>query len=359
MCFKIIERISRDLVVFFFHLTDSITMILSNPSSFLIPGSLLILVPAVLCGCSEEVHAPEPQNTKYIQGADYRTIYDLEQDSALDIFAFEDDIFRRLDSYQRIEDFSGDNTAISSTGGNKIFVLCLNIGRKRYEWTDIRSYSSLKGVFCNLESERCDSRSMSGEFIGAAGSVHASSILKPIACEVVLKSIGCDFSGTPYSQSVIEDVRVYLINVCATHPVLCDDDYRPSRYINMGLFNPDDVLNFKDECSIIQNVAEVIDINTIYPEVTLLCYPNSPDEDSPGSPCTRMVIEGKVDSQIYYWPVTVNGKEGIERGCRYTYDILIRRKGVTDPDTPIDPASVEINMRIKPWKEKEEYYVGF
>jgi hypothetical protein len=95
------------------------------------------------------------------------------------------------------------------------------------------------------------------------------------------------------------------------------------------------------------------------PGISLLCYPNPAIEESPGSPHTRLVIEGVIDSQVYYWPVTINKGKGIGRGEHYIFDILIRRKGVADPDTPIDDAGVNIRLRIKPWTEKEGYSVGF
>ena len=68
------------------------------------------------------------------------------------------------------------------------------------------------------------------------------------------------------------------------------------------------------------------------------------------------MIEGKIGSDIYYWPI---GLGTLDRGKRYSYNILIRRKGVSDPDTVIDPADLEFNFRIKPWTEKEEYQVLF
>ena len=61
----------------------------------------------------------------------------------------------------------------------------------------------------------------------------------------------------------------------------------------------------------------------------------------------------------YYWPITINPEVGIDRGCRYVFDLLIRRKGCTDPDIAFDPLSIEIDMKINPWIEKENYTVGF
>ena len=71
-----------------------------------------------------------------------------------------------------------------------------------------------------------------------------------------------------------------------------------------------------------------------------------------------------MDGLTYYWPITVNPNEqedqgGVHRGCSYIYDIVIRRKGVTDPSTPIDMTNSNFNLEILPWKEKKDYGILF
>ena len=73
----------------------------------------------------------------------------------------------------------------------------------------------------------------------------------------------------------------------------------------------------------------------------------------------RLVIEGKIDGTTYYWPLTAGGEMGIERNMTYNYNILIRRKGTTDPDTPVEPKDIDIELNIKTWTEKENYQVRF
>ena len=58
----------------------------------------------------------------------------------------------------------------------------------------------------------------------------------------------------------------------------------------------------------------------------------------------------------YYWPINV---KDIERNCRYVYDIVIRRKGTSDPDTPINLDECTVQYDIKPWEEKEECRIRF
>ena len=283
----------------------------------------------------------------------------VAKESTLDIFTFEDDRLRHLDTYQRIEDLKAGTIGISSTSGNKIFFFCLNGQRNRYDWGIVSSYYSLTDIFCDLEKETHSRRTMTAEAYATAGTRLQHVAMSPLSSEVSIEVLACDFSGTPYSGSAITDVKAYLINVCASCPLLYTDGHKPNRIINTGSLNLSDIKSFSDPRIITSEVTERLSMETIYPDISLLCYPNPAIEESPGSPHTRLVIEGKVDSQTYYWPVTIDKGTGVGRGNRYAYDILIRRKGVSDPDIPIDDASMDIKVKIKPWTEKEEYSVGF
>lgn len=351
-------KIGRNFLInSFFSLHAFLKMILSNLSLPRSSGCLLVIVPALTYGCSEEIPQQELLSTMLTK-ASLNPSVPLKE-STLDIFTFENDRHRRLDAYQRIENIRGGIVGISSTSGDKIFFLCLNGNKTRYEWSRISAYSSLQDIYCDLEKETRTMLTMTGEIRAKAGNPAGSCNISPLSCEVTVKSLGFDFSNTPYSGSSITDMKVYLTNVSASCPLLYTSQYRPNRIINTGCLNPDDLKSFIDPGIIVQEVADIPGMQTIDPGINLLCYPNPAIEDSPGSPHTRLVIEGVIDSQVYYWPVTINQGIGTGRGERYVYDIMIRRKGVTDPDTPIDGTSVDIRLSIKPWTEKEEYSVDF
>lgn len=354
MFFRRKDKKSRDIPISFsLHIT-CITMILSDLPYARSLGRLLISVPAIICGCSGETQDASLLTNRYSVKTHHAV-----KGSPLDIFAFEDDRFRRLDSYQRIDDFHGTDVSVASTGGEKIFFICADGQRNRYEWSDIASYHSLKDIYCDLENETHERRAMTGECMSSAGDTDVSAELKPLSCEVVLDAICCDFSGTPYAGAVIRNVKAYLTNVNASCPLLSSGESGPARIINAGMLVTSDVGRFRDQSIIVQEIVPELGKSTVFPHLEFLCYPNSPAEESPGCPFTRLVIEGVIGSDTYYWPVTVNDGKGLERGCRYVYDIFIRRKGVTDPDLPIVPTFIDIDMKRKPWEEKEEYTVGF
>lgn len=359
MYFKTIRKKCRDILSFSFHFTHYFSMVFLNHHSYPVLGYLLTSVPAMTCACSGEAlhEVPLHKSSSICLASGHHEPY--VGSSPLDIFAFENDRLRRLDSYQRIEEFTGNDVTFTSTGGEKTFFLCTGGQRDRYEWSDISSYSSLREISCDLENETLHCRTMTGGCTASAGDRGISIQLQPLTCEIVLKALCCDFSGTPYAQAVIRDVKAYITNVNASCPLLYLKGDRATRIINNGMLNESDLRMFRSKEIISRHVAEEVGRSTILTDATFLCYPNTPEEDSPGSPFTRLVIEGTVDSHTYYWPITVNASGGVERGCRYIYDVSIRRIGVTDPDTPVEPTGIEFEMNIRPWHEKEEYSVGF
>jgi len=317
-----------------------------------LPGIILFLLPAMTIGCSSGVLSFD---SDAVRVSAFKSPYTSSfSESTLDILTFEDDRLRRLDSYWRIEGFNGNTIWPASTGGEKIFFMCMNSQRDRYEWADIRSYSSLGNICCNLEEEDRDSPAMTGECRSAAGCPASDICLTPLVSEVYIGSLKCDFSGTPYSGKKITDVRIYLTNVNASCPLLDDGSGKGIRLINAGMLNEDDVRKFSHRDMIVQELAKELGTKAVKASKGLLCYPYRGDP----SRSTRLVVEGKIDGQTYFWPTEVCS-EGISRNHRYIFRINIRRKGTSDPDNLIERPEIEFETTIKPWMEKEEYTVGF
>ena len=135
------------------------------------------------------------------------------------------------------------------------------------------------------------------------------------------------------------------------------------RIINHRSLIPEDTMRFKNKRQIIDNL-QTINSSVTYPGIRLLCYPNISTQESIGTPFTRLVIEGKIQGETWYWPININrdsgsGHEGISRNRRYVYDITIRSRGTKDPDTPIVPEMAVTTFTTEKWEEKEPYHVSF
>lgn len=320
----------------------------------------IILLPA---GCSQDV-LPEMTSSETVTPIRLSGDISSESGSTLDILSFENDRLRRLDSYQRIEHFKGDSVHIGSTGGEKIFFFCMGSRMGRYSWADISSYAALKKIRCNLEEETVESPVMTGECRFKAGESGCEVAMKALTCQIVIKSLSCDFSGTPYAGEKLHSVRAYLTNVNASCSLIPTGHSGPERIINPGMLHSEDVRRFKREDTIYAELCNELGSVPVGMPRPFLCYENIGNENVIGSPATRLVIEGSIAGMTYYWPIDINrnapeSERGVRQGCRYCFDILIRRKGSTDPDRPIGLSDNEIKLEILSWKEKEDYQVIF
>ena len=320
-------------------------------------GIFILLLPTIFIGCSDSV---PPRSDDFCTHSVVRSrvtspISQYLSGSTLDILTFNDDRLGRLDSYQRIEKFTGNAVYPTSTSGGKIIFLYYGSVDDRYGWAQINSISSLGKICCNLEDESRNRPIMTGQCRCIAGETSIPIDLAPLSCKVKLTQLQCDFSGTPYAKSKIRDVKAYLTNVNATCSIMPESYPNKVRLINVGMLNPSDIEGFKDRSILFQEITGELGLNIIRTDACFLCYPNNTD----ATRTTRLVIEGKIDGETYYWPLEVGDGEGISRNCSYEYCILIRRKGTSDPDILIDRKDIGLNLNVKQWEEKENCYVGF
>ena len=73
--------------------------------------------------------------------------------NTLDIFFYNDDLLRRIDSYQRTEIGAGMSADAASRKGKKIAVAILNPQKEEYAWNSISSYETL--VEMNSDLRKC------------------------------------------------------------------------------------------------------------------------------------------------------------------------------------------------------------
>ena len=342
-----------------FNLQSHISLATSNTPILGRIITLLHLVPAVLCGCSDAEH-PAYEEIRREIGIALTKSQDVK--GPLDIFVFEDDRMQRLDCYLRLEDFSLWKGGVVTGSGDRIISFVTGIQKKKEDWTGITSRAALEKVTVNLEDESRDAAILSGETTGSTAE------LVPVSSQICLERLSCDFTGKPYSDNSIKEVKVYLTNVNASCGILASGEISPTRIINQGRLSEEDLAGFKDKSLVCHHVKDPVGKSDSWTPIDFLCYPNNASEEGPGTPFTRLVIEGKVDGRTFYWPIDINRNErqgvdragsGIDRGRRYTFEITITGKGVSDPDTPVSSEYVDVNFKIKEWEEQEDYAILF
>lgn len=319
----------------------------------------IALLPA-LFSCSEVIVTSDNDMT------DLRIIIPKSSGTteSMDIFAFNDDRLMLLDSYQHT-DVTKTSVDIRSQNGGKIVFACINGQRDKYGWTAINSFPSMKEVEVELCKERRNSACMTGIAEINAGNEGVYRMeLRRIASEVVLRSISCDFSNKSYEGESIDEVKVYLTNVNSRCSITAEGAVTPTDIINAGGLVHEDIEGFLEPDLVMQTIDRSIDKVILRPDIRLSCYPNAGTEDTPGTPYTRLVIEGKIDGITYWWPVDINrdeknGEQGIYRNRQYIFDVIIKRKGTSDPDSTMETEDAEIKMSIQPWREKEDHTIGF
>lgn len=318
---------------------------------------IIICLPAGIIGCHYPDITPEKVTSE--------TVIDVKSASGtikgnnpVDILIF-DRRSGRLNTYQRIESPASWKLKASSSEGDMLFTVLSNVRMEEYGWAEIRSRENLGKITVNLEDETRAYPSMSGECTGYSGSTLSLNLTRRSA-EIRIREISCDFISNAYSGYTIENPKIYLINVNAETTIIGDSHSTAIRIINAGRLDYGDLGKFKEPGLIYHELSKSIGKNPIYPDIRFICYPNHVITESPGTPATRLVIEGEIMGKRYFWPISINLKDnGIEGNCLYTYDIHITRPGTSDPDIPIELGSGEIIMETEKWKDTEEYGVHF
>ena len=262
----------------------------------------------------------------------------------LDIFVYNDDEVRRLDSYCSIGTPETAYLQVNSSAGDKLVVILANCSGRSFMYDEFKSYASLESVVWRLKDEDPSRPVMSGECQISAGAEGYTSVkLTPLLADVCLDFLKCDFSGRGYRSRTLENCSVFLTNLSGSTEILRQDGFRMSELENAGRLDQAYLASMKHPEMIRRAVTP-----GQWSPVDLYCYPNDADGDTMGSPSTRMVVQGDIDGATYYYPVDINregfgytsGPRGLSRNVKYSYSLLITRKGSTDPDTPVPPAQV-------------------
>lgn len=327
------------------------------------------LAPVLCPGCSgpepafAEAGAPDRAATKiYLTAAGVGT----SGIRSLDLFFFNEEPPQRLDTYQRIEGAGTAAAVGASRSGRKILAVLANSPADRYRWADVNSLGGLAKKMIDLQEEAPAHPFMSG--LVRLEALPAGSVSVPLAphtARIELRSLRCDFRGRSYEGAALEDVKVYLTNVSATRSVLADSAASPVSFINAGRLNDSDIAGFRAPELICASLSRPVGNTAVYPGIFLHCYPNQGTEEGPGSPFTKLVIEGRVEGETCYYPIAVNrgpsafGQPGIAADCTYRFDLTLTRKGSADPDGALEPGTVLTRFSVVDWQTQKDTVITF
>ncbi len=208
----------------------------------------------------------------------------------LDVFVFNDDALRRLDSYEHLTDVDGDSILAFSTTGPKVFVVLANCPPEILSFTGLMCYEDLAGIKMRWEDDSAEYPFMSGEVSLAAGS-RGQVLLRDLCSVVCVDDIIASGDFVPTS--------VHLENLNRSCEILGDTPSRPVEYVES---------------------SEVMEYS---PGVELRCYPNSSNRESIGSYMTELVIDGMQGETSRSFRIKVNGFAGLKRNTRYSLKLSV------------------------------------
>lgn len=281
----------------------------------------------------------------------------------LELFVFrnEGDDSGNLDAYKKL---SGDEISslsdvpLRSTTGKKLVYAVLNSHDE--DWSGVRTLSDFQAKLAMLQREK------SGDFtmVGSAETTLELTAEVPVTvsrlvAKVQLGGLKCDFSGTPYEGASLTDVKVYLTNVYGSKTYALNTNPATACILNAeGLVNGD-VEGCAMPSALYKEIGEDVGAATTNVSHSFYCYENMVDAQSGSDRFTRLVVEGKLNGNTYYYPVNINREGfgyssdndhyGVRRNTVYTIDVTICRPGSTDPDGVLEYGDMHTTVSIKDW----------
>ena len=306
------------------------------------------LVPVLLCCCQPE------------KGCLRMGVMGANPVECLDVFFFRDDLLGRLDAYQRFEGPQPLELEAVSTRGPRRIVVLANSSEDRYTWAHFNSYEGLSALSTELRHERPQRPVMSGECLSESGEA-VSVTLTPLLAEIVLQTLSVDFHGTAYAHLPLEDIRIYLTNVNGRCSPFAQHVWYPQDILNEGGLRPADLSGMLAPEMLFQTLEGALNDGVAATFLRFYGYPNEASAEGYGTPFTRLVIEGKIGGETWYYPIDINrdGGSGLQRGMSYHLDVTLTRKGVSDPDTPIGSEAARLTLSVLPWKAQPERLVTY
>lgn len=281
--------------------------------------------------------------------------------NTLELFLFNSDgpNVGELDAYKKFTTADGlTNLQIKGTVGNKNLFVVAN--SHRADWNGVVKVEKFKEQIALLQKDNVSDFTMIASKdvdLKATSSVTIS--IERLVARVAINSIKTDFTGTPYSGMKLSNVKLYLVNVngdkyfwdgsAPTNPVV----------LNNKLLNAVDANGCSMTGMIYDEILPLIDDSGYTTPHYLYAYENILDTETPDRKFTRLVIQADLNGKTYYYPININQNGfghlssldhfGIKRNRAYSYDVVIKRPGSTDPDKVVEHGVLSASLSVVDW----------
>ena len=273
----------------------------------------------------------------------------------IDVFFFDTLSPQYLDSYQRLR---ADDTmhALSSVGVKRVAALSVNSG-SAMTWAGVRTYADLSKYSFSLKEDSPERPLLAGEKVLEDGISRVADLqMSSSLVKLVLRSISCDFSGTPYTGFSFDNTLIYLQYAGVESRPFGPYAGIPVSTVNQGWLDSAAVMAFPRPEMLLQAGVGNVWRQTVVAEKEFWCYANEADSASLGRPVTRIVLEGYVGERLCYYPIEL---PGLRAGRTYSLDVALRKMGTPDPDIPASADMITISGVCSPWDmydQREEIF---
>lgn len=321
---------------------------------------ILLLIPSLCISCSREITEYESAEGLHKCFLAFTKVQTPVEDYSTEILIYDPDKGMELDTYQVGMRLSEKMDIICTKGKKKLVVIARpgEIALEDGENTlmeEIGTYQAIRKRTYSLKDEDPTAPTLAGEADlegGLATGIRMRTNLNMIKVNEIRK----DFSGLPFEDSPIENVKIYIINAVEDYPYLgSDEQTRTSSYINKGKLSEKDLREMSHPEMLVHKGNYLIGSEKIRADARLYCFPNHCRKEDMGNVFTRLVIEGEIEGVRWYWPVNLNftDDDAKETNCR-EYDITITGTGSSDPDIAVSSVQARIRCRITDWTIENE-----
>lgn len=280
--------------------------------------------------------------------------------NTIDVLIFNSSGSGQLDVYRRFEEGQTQLEIQTTTGSKKV---CVVANAKSLQISSVTSYSQLQEMVADLNEELFGNLTMYGEKdVTMTAQTTETITVSRFISRITVTSVKTDFAGTPYKDMTLNNCKLYLINANADKLLYNGEPTGSPVILNEGGLVTEDVTGTAQTGLLMDEISETISDAGYSTPHYLYCYSN---ETSDIASCTKLVLQADIDGTTYYYPIPVNqeeygyvtgnGHHGIKRNTVYSMGISISRPGSTDPDTPIEPGTLDLSISVADWTEVPEF----
>jgi len=266
----------------------------------------------------------------------------------LDVFIFRNGILESFGS----ADNSGSLALSASMGMKEIWAVV-----NGPDFSSVSEGAKLED-FKNVAVSLSDNRDDGFIFVGSGnfditGSTEIQIVVSRLASRVVVRKITKDFSVEANQAKEFVVRSIYLTNVQGANSVGGNAFQADGGlWYNKMMYEPSNSHPYLHDAVGVTVPGTVGNPGSYEVEHQFFGLPNDCVSDvSMGTWSrrrTRLVIEASLDGEVMYYPITMS--VGFERNKSYEFnEVVITKKGSSDPDKLVDGMDVAVSVEILPW----------